>query len=176
MHLAGDVLAARFRIPNGIDCEQRRLGLHVVHIFGVIDTRVPHCISDGRSDLFDHRRPADIFREQLDAHGGTHDQTRLRSRAGLSIACKDRCVWGYDAVAAARPHHRNLIDCRLFALAVLEQSLAERLVGKDSREVVDPAVSLGLADDADDFVCRKPLIGDRFFKTRGVGDRTSVRP
>jgi hypothetical protein len=73
MHLAGDVLAARFRIPNGIDCEQRRLGLYVVHIFGVIDSRVPHCISDGRSNLFDHRRPADIFRKELDAQGGTYD-------------------------------------------------------------------------------------------------------
>ena len=57
-----------------------------------------------------------------------------------------------DAVAAAGPHHRNLLDVGLATLAVLHQHTAERLVGENAGEVVDAAIAFGLADHGDDFV------------------------
>ena len=171
MDLADDMLASRFCIAHRLDGEQRRLSLHVVDVLRIVDAGVAHGVFDGGGDLLDHRGPADIFRKQHRTHRGAHRQPRFRSWAGLAVAREDCRVWGDDAVAAAGPHHRDLVD-RLFApLAVLEQHAAERLVGEDAGEVVYPAISLGLANNSNDFVGRKGSAGDTFFKARGVGNR-----
>src|SRR6185437_100205 len=96
---------------------------------------------------------------------------RLRGRTGLVVAREDRSVWSDDAVAAARPHHRDLIDRFLVALAVLEQHAAEGLVGEDAGEVIDPAISLGFTDNSNDVVGFEQAVGDALFKAGGVRHR-----
>ena len=169
MHLAGDVLAARFGVAHRVDREQRRLGLHVVHVLRIADAGIAHRVLHGRGDFLDHRRPADIFGKQHRAHRGAHHQPRFRGRAGLVVAREHRGVRGNDPVAAARPHHRDLVDGFFIALAVLEQHAAESLVGEDAGEVVDPAISLGFSNDSNDFVGLEQPAGDAFFQAGGVG-------
>ena len=52
---------------------------------------------------------------------------------------------------------------------MLEQYAAESLVGEDAGEVVDPAISLGFANNSNDFVGLEQPAGDAFFKAGGVG-------
>src|SRR5262245_6839746 len=61
VNLAGDFVAARVRLADGFDGEQRRLGLHVMHVTRSIDPGVPHRRFDRLRDFFHHRRPADIL-------------------------------------------------------------------------------------------------------------------
>ena len=140
-------------------------------VLRIVDSGVAHGIFDGGRDLLDHRRPADIFRKQHRTHRGAHCQPRFRSWAGLAVAREDCRVWGDDAVAAARPNHRDLVDRLFVPLAMLEQNAAERLVGEDTGEVVDPAISLGLANNSNDFVGRKRSTDNAFFEARRVGNR-----
>src|SRR6185312_8941938 len=171
MYLAGGMLASRFRIPHRLDGEQWRLGLHIMDVLRIIDSGVPHCVFDSGSNLLDHRQAADIFRKQYRTHRGAHCEPRFRYWSALVVARKDRCMWRDDAVAAAGPHHRNLVDCALIALAMLEQYATERLVGENSGEVVDPAIPLGFANNANDFVRPEYAAGDARFEARRVGDR-----
>src|SRR6267154_4969102 len=57
-----------------------------------------------------------------------------------------------DAVAAAGPNHRHVVNLGFGALAMLEQDAAECLVGQNAGEIVDAAIAFGLADDCDDLV------------------------
>src|SRR5262252_6032702 len=150
--LAGDVLAARLRVADRIDSEQRRLGLDVMHVLRIIDGGIAHRGFDRLGDLLHHRQPADVLRQELGAHRGPDRQARLRCRAGLTVLGEDGRVWRDDAVAAARPHHRDGGDLRFAALAVPLQRAAKGLVGQDAREVVDAAIAFGLADDGNHFV------------------------
>ena len=152
VHLAGDVLAALLGIEHRIDGQKRRLGLHVVDVLRIVDAGVLHRRLHRRRHLLDHGRAADVFRQQLDAHGGADGKPRLRGRTGLAVAREHGGVRRDHAVAAAGPDHRNLADLVLAALAVLEQHLAESLIGEDAGEVVDAAVAFGLADDGDDLI------------------------
>ena len=86
----------------------------------------------------------------------------------LLVACEDRGVRGDDAVAAAGPHHRDLVDGFLVALAVFEQHPPKSLVGEDAGEVVDPTVSLGFPNDSNDFVGLEQPASDAFFKAGGI--------
>src|SRR5262249_34076566 len=79
-------------------------------------------------------------------------QAWLRRRTALGVTGKDGRVRGDDAVATARPDHRNGGDLHLAALAVFLQRPAKGLVGQDAREVVHAAVALGLPDDGDHLV------------------------
>jgi hypothetical protein len=73
-----------------------------------------------------------------------------------------------DAVAAARPHHRDVSDFRFPAAAALEQHAAERLVGENAGEVVHPAIAFGLADHGDDLVGSELALADTGLKPGGV--------
>ena len=53
---------------------------------------------------------------------------------------------------------------------MLEQYAAESLVGEDAGEVVDPTISLGFANNSNDFVGLEQPAGDAFFKAGGVGN------
>src|SRR5258708_25939805 len=59
---------------------------------------------------------------------------------------------GDDAVAAAGPDHRHVVNFGLGALAVLHQPPAKRLIGQDAGEIIDAAIAFGLADHGDDLV------------------------
>ena len=83
---------------------------------------------------------------------GADDEPRFARRAGLGVAREHRRVRRDDAVAAARPDHRDLRDLRFGAAAVLVQHRAKRLVGEDAGEIVDAAIAFGLADHRDDLV------------------------
>ena len=168
VHLAGDVLAARFRVAHGIDGQQRRLGLHVVHVLRIVDAGVAHRGFDGGRDLLDHGRPADILRQQLRAQRGADRQARFRRWAGLAVAREHRRMRRDDAVAAARPDHRDVRDLGLAALAELLQHAAKRLVGENAREIVDAAIAFGLADDRDHLVGAELALGDARLQAGGV--------
>ena len=135
-----------------VDREQRRLGLHVVHVGRIVDAGVAHGGAHAIGDLLDHGRPADVLGQKLGAHRRADGQAGFVGRAGLVVAGKDRRMRRDDAVAAAGPDHRNLRDLLLRAAAVLAQHRAKRLIGEDAGEIVDAAIALGLADDGDDLV------------------------
>ncbi len=151
MHLAGDLAAARVRVPHHVDGEERRLGLHVVHVGRVVDAGVAHGGAHAIGDLLDHGRPADVFGQKLGAQRRADGQAGFVGRPGLGVAGKDRRMRRDHAVAAAGPDHRNLLH-RLLRAAVLAQHRAKRLIGEDAGEVVDAAIALGLADDRNDLV------------------------
>ena len=90
--------------------------------------------------------------KDLGAHRGADDQPRFVRRAGLGVAREHRRMRRDDAVAAARPHHRDFRDLGFGAAAELLQHRAERLVGEDAGEIVDAAIAFGLADDGDHFI------------------------
>ena len=112
-------------------------------------------------DFLDHRRPADVFGQDFDAHRRADGEPRFRRRAGLGIAREHRRVRGDDAVAAARPDHRDFGDLLLRAAAELAQHRAKRLIGEDAGEIVHPAVAFGLADDGDDLVGAELAFADQ---------------
>ena len=157
--------ASAHQIDGG---QERRLGLDVVHVLGVTDPGILHRQLDGVGDLLDHRRTADILGLQLDAERGADREARLRGRAGLVVAGKHGGMRGKDAVAAAGPHHRDVVDLGLGALAMLRQHAAERLVGEDAGEIVDAAIALGLADHGDDLVGGELAGLDQILDAAGV--------
>jgi hypothetical protein len=110
---------------HGIDGEQRRLGLDVMHVLRIIDGGIAHRGFDRLRDLLHHRRPADVLRQELGAHRGSDRQARLRCRAALAVLGEDGRVRGDDAVAAARPHHRDGGNLPFAALAVPLQRAAQ---------------------------------------------------
>ena len=111
-----------------------------------------HGGADAFGDFLHHRWPADIFRENLGAERRADDEPRFVGRPGLGVAGEHRRVRRDDAVAAARPHHRNLLDVRFGAAAELLQHRAERLVGENAGKIIDAAIAFGLADHGDDLV------------------------
>ena len=164
-------MPARLRLANGIDGEQRGLGLDVVHVAGIVDASVAHRGLNRLRDLLDHRRPADILGQELRAQCSSDRQARFRGGAGPHVAGEHRRVRGDDAVAAARPHHGDRGDLRVAALAVPLQRPAKGLVGQNSREVVHAAIAFGLADDGDDLVRGELAAGDAGLETRRVLNR-----
>jgi hypothetical protein len=74
-----------------------------------------------------------------------------------------------DAVGAAGPHDRHLLDL-LGRGALLDEDLAERPVGDDAGVVVDAAVALGLADDGDDAAGFHDAVVDELGELGGVRD------
>ena len=65
MNLASHGLAATFSVLDGIDRQQRSFSLHVMHISWIVDSGIAHGGAHALGDLLDHRRPADILRQQL---------------------------------------------------------------------------------------------------------------
>src|SRR5215813_12155513 len=166
--LAGDVLAARLRVADRIDGEQRGLGLNVMHVLRIIDGGIAHRGFDRLRDLLHHRRPTDVLRQEFGAHGGPDRQAGLRCRAGLAVLGEHGRVWRDDAVAAARPDHRDGGDLRFAALAVALQRAAKGLIGQDAREVVHAAIAFGFADDGDHFVRTELSADDAGIESGGV--------
>ena len=148
------------RIEHRVDGEQRRLGLHIMHVGRIGDAGVAHGGAHALGDFLHHRRPADILRENLGAHGGADDQPRFVRRAGLGVAREHGRVRRDHAVAAARPDHRDFCDLGFGAAAVLFQHRAKRLVGEDAGEIVDAAIAFGLADDGDHLVRLELSVAD----------------
>ena len=74
------------------------------------------------------------------------------------------------AIAAARPHHRDLRDIGFAALALLQEHAAECLVGEDAGEVVDTAIAFRLADDGYDLIRPELAVGDAGLETGCVFD------
>src|SRR5262245_41372614 len=141
--LAGDGVTPPLRVLDPVDGEQRRLGLHVVHVLRVLDARVLHRGPHALRDDLHHARSADVLGLQLCAHGGSYHQACLGRRARAAVPSEHGGVRGDDAVTTSRPHHGNRGDFRLAARAVLRQHPTESLVGEESREVVDASVSFG---------------------------------
>ena len=79
-------LAARLRVAHQVDGEQRRLGLHVMHVGRVVDAGVAHGRAHAVGDLLDHRRPADVLRQKLGAHRRADGEPRFVGRPGLGVA------------------------------------------------------------------------------------------
>ena len=155
MHFAGDVLAAPLRVPHAFHREQRRLRLHVMHIAGVLDTRIAHGRFDCRGNLLDHGRTADVLRQELCAHAGPNGKPRIGARARLCVPRKYCCVRRNHAITAAGPHHGDPRNLGLGSPAMLCQHTPKGLIRENAGEVVDPAIPFGLADDGDDLVGRK---------------------
>ncbi len=168
MHLAGDVLAASLRVAHGVDCQQRRLGLHVMHVLRIVDAGIAHRRLDRRRDLLDHRRPSDILGLELRAHRGADRQPQLRGWAGLGVPGKYGGMRRDDAVATTGPDHRNARDFGFASLAAFQQHAAERLVRQYPGEVVDPTVAFGLADDRDHLVGSEFAGGDAILQAGSV--------
>ena len=121
--LAEDALPARLCVVDRLEGEQRRLGLHVVHVGRVDDPRPLHRDLHAGGDLLDHRGPADVLGEDHVAHGDAdRDPTpgsvpdRVLGPAG---AREHGRVGGDHAVAATRPDHGDLPDLVHGAAAAL---------------------------------------------------------
>ena len=170
MHLAGRGLAAPVRFPHRVDSEQRRLGLDVVNVRRVADPRVGHRRADSVCDLLHHRGPADVLGQDRRTHGGAHGEASQVLGTGFVVAGKDGRMRREHAVAAARPDHGDFADLLLAARAVLEQDSAKGGVRQDAREVVDPAVALGLADHGHDLIRRHTARHDQLVQAGSVRD------
>ena len=129
------------------------------------------------------RRPSRPSRGGRYPPAGARRSSRCRSRAAtlsagpvLSLRGEDGGVRRDHAVAAARPHHRDLRDVGLAAPAVLHQDAAERLVGENAGEIVDAAIAFGLADDGDDLIGRELAGPECRPRGRRRPARSSVQP
>ena len=149
--LGPDRLAARLGVADRVDGQQRRLGLHVVHVCRVGDAGALHRDLHRVSDLRDHRRPTDVLGKQRLAHREPDRQPRLVGlhRLVRGNRGEDRRVRADHAIGAAGPDDRHLLGLLRGARAFVDQHLAERPVGDDPGVVVDSAVALGLADHRD---------------------------
>ena len=101
MDVAERRVAASLRVLDGVDGEQRRLGLDVVDVLGIGNAGVLHRRAHALGDLLHHRRAADVLRLDRRAHGDADDEARLVGRAGLVVAGEDGGMGGNDAIAAA---------------------------------------------------------------------------
>ena len=165
-----DGLAARLRVTDGVDRQQRRLGLHVVHVGRVGDAGALHGDLHGVGDLADHPGVADLLGQDRLAHREPDRQPRLVGLLGLVgwHGGEDRRVRADDPVGAAGPHDRHLLD--LVGRSPLgDQHLAEGAVGDDPGVVVDAAVALGLADDGDHAAGVHHAVVDELGQLAGVG-------
>ena len=162
------MFTARLRLKDGVDGEERRLGLDVVHVGRIVDAGVAHRGVHPLGDLLDHRRPADVFRQNLGAHRGADDETRFPRHSVFGVARENRRMRGYDAVAAARPDHRNLGDLLFRAAAEPSQHCAKRLIGENAGKIVDAAVAFGLADDGDDLIGVELSVADASLHARSI--------
>jgi hypothetical protein len=139
-----------------------------MHVLRIIDGGIAHRGFNRLRDLLHHRRPADILGQEFGAHGGSDRQARLRCRAGFAVPGEHGRVRGDDAVAAARPDHRDGGDLRFAALAVPLQRAPKGLIGQDAREIVHAAIAFSLADDGDHFIRRELPAGDAGIEPGGV--------
>jgi hypothetical protein len=80
VYLAGHVMPARLRVAHRVDRQERRLGLHVMHVLGIADAGIAHRGLHALRHLFDHGRPADVFRHELGAHRGADGKPGFRRR------------------------------------------------------------------------------------------------
>ena len=71
------VLPPALGVADGVDRQQRRLGLDVVHVGRVGDAGALHRLLHGRGDLGDHRGAADVLGQQHLAHREADGQPRL---------------------------------------------------------------------------------------------------
>ena len=139
-----------------------------MHVRRIVDAGVAHRRAHARGDLLDHRRAADVLGKKLGAHRRADGEPRLRRRAGLAVAGKNRRVRRDHAVAAAGPHHRDLRHRLLGTAAELDERAAKRLVGEDPGKVVDAAIAFGLADDRDHLVGAELPLADRGLEAGGI--------
>ena len=123
-----------------------------MHILRIGNPGILHRRLDGVGDLLNHRGTSDVLRQQFRAQRRADHQPRLVGGAGLAVAGEDRGVRRDDAITAARPNHRHVVDLGFGARAELEQHAPKRLVGQNAGEIVDPAIAFGLADHRDDLV------------------------
>ena len=154
------LLAAPLRSRNRIDGQQRRLGLHVVHVGSIVDTGIRHGGPHTCRHLLDHRRTSDILGQDLRAHRNADRKPGLCRRTGCLITGKDGGVRRDHPVATTRPHHRHLADPLRPAMAFIEQHAAESLIGENTREIIHPAVTLRLADHGNDVIGSQLLCVD----------------
>ena len=117
-----------------------------MHVRRVLDAGVAHRGLHALRDLLHHGGAADIFGQQLGAHGGADGDAGLSGRPGLGVAGEYGRVRRNHAVAAAGPHHGNVRDVGFAAVAALLEHGAERLIGQNAGEIVDAAIAFGLAD------------------------------
>src|SRR6266508_1984075 len=184
--LGEHVVAAALGVADGVDGQQRRLGLHVVDVGGVGDARLGHRAGHPGRDLLDHAAPADLLGPDRVAHRHPDGQPRLVvsqhlgwiSKAALvgglrplrGCRREDRRMWTEHAVGAAGPDDRDVRHLVGVARSLGAQRVPEGAVGDDAGVVVHPAVALGLADDRDDPVGLDDPVVDERGETGGVAD------
>ena len=88
VHLAGDLLPRACASRAVVNGQQRRLGLHVMHVGRIVDAGVAHRRAHASGDLLDHRRPADIFGQHLGAHRSADHQPRLTAGPVFALRAK----------------------------------------------------------------------------------------
>ncbi len=90
--------------------------------------------------------------------------------AGPVLALRANTV-ACGVITPSQPPDHTIGTCLISASdarAVLLQHRAERLIGKNAGEVVDPAIALGLADDGDHLVGLEAAGCDVFLEPRGI--------
>ena len=170
---------AALGVGDGLEGQQRRLGLDVVHVGRVGDAGPLHRDLHPGGDLLDHRQPADVLGQDLLAHRVADRQPRLvggRRPCRRRVRREDGRVRRDDPVGAAGPDDRDLLDLVHRPGAACLEHLAERAVGDDPGVVVDAAVALGLADDGDHPVGLDQALVDQVGEAGGVGDALQSRP
>ena len=173
------VVPAALGVADGVDGQQRRLGLHVVHVGRVGDPGPLHRDLDRGGDLRDHRAagrcpPAAAARSSRSptvSRGSSVGTTVVpRGTVAKIVACG-------LITPSVPPDHTIGICVDLGRPAPLrDQHLAERAVGDDPRVVVDAAVALGLADHGDDPVGVDHAVVDQPRRARTRRTRCAAGP
>ena len=146
------VLPAALGVADGVDRQQRGLGLHVVHVGGSVIPARSIATSHRVGDLADHRRPADVLRQQPLAHREADGEPRLVGLLGVRVGGQVAKTVACGESTPSVPPDQTIGTCwtsSAVAGALGDQHLAERPVGDDPGVVVDAAVALGLADHGD---------------------------
>ena len=164
------------RLLHRVDRQQRRLGLHVMHVGRIVDARRLHRRAHGGGDLLHHRGPADVLGQELFAERSADGEPGTDRTDRSAHLREHRGVRSDHAVAAAGPDHRHLRHLARWSASVLFQHAPERLVGEDAGEVIHAAVTLGLADHRHDLVGVHPAGSDQPPRVRRRPARSSARP
>ena len=153
--LGPDVVAAALGVVDGVEREQRGLGLHVVHVGRVGDAGPLH------RDRARRRRPSRPSRAGRCPRAGSARSSRSRRRAGARRSAAPRrratvakMVACGEMTPSVPPDHTMgiCLTSSIDRVPLSIEHLAECAVGDDAGVVVDAAVALGLADDGDDAV------------------------